>query len=78
MASMMLHNLCISGNLPLDEDEDGDEADNDGEANADNDDVDHNAAVDGMAGQGANPYANQQQAVNGWEVRQNLIQQRFA
>ena len=61
---MILHNKCIDANIPLDEDDDEDEdgdSDNDDEHNDDG----HNNADNAVMNQ------------DGWNVRRELINQRF-
>ena len=64
---MILPNICIDGNVPLDEDEDGQDVNNDGDVQVD--DIPDGDEVDNNEG----PLHQ-----DGWEVTRNLIMQRFA
>ena len=69
VACMVLHNMCIDGNVPLDDENDDDDEDN---AN-DNDEV----FGDFVAENENHDAGEEQQIRNGWRVREQLVEQRF-
>ena len=72
---MMLHNICIDGNLPLADSDDDDDDNDDDDDHDDDDDDDHHGDNDNNAGD--NRQQIQQPGNTGLQVRRNLIQQRF-
>lgn len=64
---MILHNMCVMHNVPLDEDDDDDDDGNDGED-------DDNSNNDGHPGNDDTGIRHR----NGLQARQHLIEQRFA
>ena len=67
IARMVLHNMCIEGNVPLDDENDDDDGDN----------IDDNNGVFGdFVVENENYDAGEgQQIGNGWKVREQLVEQ---
>ena len=66
IACMILHNMCIQANIPLEEDEDDS-----------NDDADGNEDNNERAGAVNAQYGHIDAGNYGWQVRQNLVANRF-
>ena len=73
LACSILHNICINGNVPFEEDDDN----SDDESGNEDDDYNEDRGDNNGGNEGGNVGGNNNRHNDGWLARMNLIQHRF-